>query len=94
MSRRVSVSKKRNVLSRGASGATLSSSIVRPRPTPSTPFPPASTQLFVSLTTGEAMEYPPFVCRYVVFLIRANKQLCLKFDFGSTLAFRPPPVQS
>jgi hypothetical protein len=32
MSRRVSVSKKRNVLSRGASGATLSSSIVRPRP--------------------------------------------------------------
>jgi hypothetical protein len=57
MSRRVSVSKKGNVLSRGASGATLSSSIVRPRPTPSTPFPPASTQLFVSLTTGEAMEY-------------------------------------
>jgi hypothetical protein len=32
--------------------------------------------------------------RYVVFLIRTNKQLCLKFDFGSTLAFRPSPVQS
>lgn len=54
MSRRVSVSKKRNVLSRGASGATLSST---PKTHPSTPFPPASTQLFVSLTTGEAMEY-------------------------------------
>jgi hypothetical protein len=49
MSRRVSVSKKRNVLNRGASGATLSSSVVRPRPIPSTPFPPASTQLFVSV---------------------------------------------
>ena len=54
MSRRVSVSKKRNVLSRGASGATLSST---PKTHPSTPFPPASTQLFISLTTGEAMEY-------------------------------------
>jgi hypothetical protein len=34
------------------------------------------------------------VRRHVVFLIRTNKQLCLEFDFGSTAAFRPLPVQS
>ena len=49
MSRRVSFSNRSNVLSRGASGATLSSSIVRPRPNAVNSVPPASTQLFVSV---------------------------------------------
>ena len=43
MSRRVSFSNRRNVLSRGASGAILSSSIVRPRPNAVNPNRPCAT---------------------------------------------------
>src|SRR5689334_567547 len=45
-------------------------------------------------TANCALSFPVDGRGYVVFLIRANNQLCLKFDFGSTVAFRPPPVKS